>query len=245
MGTGRKRRENKKTQNMVSISWYLSEKVRVEMSKTQHFEIFEKVIFPKLAAKNIYIYVYIRTWAQGGSEERTKTIRGRWNPSRQGTLPVEVPPLEWPPTYMIGPRWKRRPFVDEGIPPDRVPFRSRFHRWNGFRHDRATMETKIIRGRWNPPPDMAPEAACLPCPAVPPAPNRQPQPCNMFHVFGLRAGARVLTTSCKCTQCVDGTGRKRRENKKTHKTWFPLVGTCQKTCGSKCQKHNTLKNLKK
>ena len=134
---------------MVSISWYLSEKVRVEMSKTQHFEIFEKVIFPKLAAKNIYIYVYIRTWAQGGSEERTKTIRGRWNPSRQGTLPVEVPPLEWPPTYMIGPRWKRGSFVDDGIPPDRVPFRSRFHRWNGFRHDRATMETKIIRGRWD------------------------------------------------------------------------------------------------
>ena len=51
---------------------------------------------------------------------------------------------------MIGPRWKRRSFVDGGIPPDRVPFRSRLHRWNGFRHDRATMETKIIRGRWDP-----------------------------------------------------------------------------------------------
>ena len=79
----------------------------------------------------------------------TKIIRGRWDPSRQGTLPVEVPPLEWPPT-LFGPRWKRRSFVDNGIPPDRVPFRSRFHRWNGFRHDRATMETKIIRGRWDP-----------------------------------------------------------------------------------------------
>ena len=184
---------------MVSISWCLSEIVRVEMSKTQHFGKFEKVIFSDLAANiyiyiYMYIYVYIRTWAQGGSEERTKIIRGRWNPSRQGVLPVVVPPLEWPPTYMIGPRWKRRSFVDDGIPPDKVPCRSRFHRWNGFRHDRATMETKIIRGRWNHPPDMAPEAACLPCPAAPPAPNRQPQPCNMFHVFGLRAGARVLTT---------------------------------------------------
>ena len=52
-------------------------------------------------------------------------------------------------TDMIGPRWKRRSFVDDGIPPDRLPFRSRFHRWNGFRHDWATMETKIIRGGWD------------------------------------------------------------------------------------------------
>ena len=84
---------------MVSISWYLSEKVRVEMSKTQHFEKFEKVICSELAAKvYIYMYIYIRTWAQGGREERTKIIRGRWNPSRQGALSVEVPPLEWLPT---------------------------------------------------------------------------------------------------------------------------------------------------
>ena len=84
---------------MVSISWYLSENVRVEMSKTQHFEKFEKVICAELAAKvYIYIYVYIRTWAQGGRGERTKIIRGRWNPPRQGIVPVEVPPLEWPPT---------------------------------------------------------------------------------------------------------------------------------------------------
>ena len=110
----------------------------------------KKLFFQNWPLIYIYIYVYIRTWAQGGSEERTKIIRRRWNPSRQGTLPVMVPPLEWPPTYMIGPRWKRRSFVDDGIPPDRVPFRSRFHRWNGLRHDRATMETKIIRGRWNP-----------------------------------------------------------------------------------------------
>ena len=145
------------------------------MSKTQHFGKFEKVCFSDLAAKSIYIYmyVYIRTWAQGGRGERTKIIRGRWNPpptryraGRGSTAGMA--------TDMIGPRWKRRSFVDEGIPPDRVPFRSRFHRWNGFRHDRATMETKIIRGRWNHPPDMAPEAACLPCPAVPPAPNSQP-----------------------------------------------------------------------
>ena len=33
---GRQERTNK-TQNMVSISWYLPEKVRDEMSKTQHF----------------------------------------------------------------------------------------------------------------------------------------------------------------------------------------------------------------
>ena len=99
MGTGRKRRENKKTQNMVSISWYLSEKVRVEMSKTQHFEIFEKVIFPKLAAKNIYIYMYI--YGHGHREEAKR---------------------------------ERRLFVDDGIPPDKVPYRSRFHRWNGHRH---------------------------------------------------------------------------------------------------------------
>ena len=38
---------------------------------------------------------------------------------------------------MIGPRWKRKSFVDDGIPPDKVPFWSRFHRWNGFRHDRG------------------------------------------------------------------------------------------------------------
>jgi len=45
---------------------------------------------------------------------------------------------------------ERRSFVDDGIPPDKVPCRSRFHRWNGHRHDWATMETKIIRGRWDP-----------------------------------------------------------------------------------------------
>ena len=178
---------------MVSISWYLSENVRVEMSKTQHFEKFEKVICSELAAK-VYIYVCIYT-DMGTGRKRRENEDHSWT--------MESPPTRYRAgrgstagmaTDMIGPRWKRRSFVDDGIPPDRVPFRSRFHRWNGFRHDRATMETKIIRGRWNPPPDMAPEAACLPCPAVAPAPNRQPQPCNMLYEFGLRAGARVLTT---------------------------------------------------
>ena len=52
---------------------------------------------------------------------------------------------------MVGPRWKRRSFVDDGIPPSKIPCRSGFHRWSGLRHGWATMETKIIRGRWNPP----------------------------------------------------------------------------------------------
>ena len=128
------KREPKKTQNMVSISWYLSENVRVEMSKTQHFEKFEKVICSELAAK-VYIYVCIYTDMGTGRKRRenedhswtmeslparcsagrgstagmatdihdwatmeTKIIRGRWDPSRQGALSVEVPPLEWLPT---------------------------------------------------------------------------------------------------------------------------------------------------
>ena len=69
MGTGRKRRENKKTQNMVSISWYLTGKVRIEMSKTQHFEIFEKVIFQKWPLK-AYTYVYIFTDMGTGGKRR-------------------------------------------------------------------------------------------------------------------------------------------------------------------------------
>ena len=111
-------------------------------------------------------------------------VRGQRNPSRQNTLPVWVPPLDWPPTCfghdgnkdhswtteslptkhpagrcstagmasdMVGPRWKRRSFVDDGIPPNKIPCRSGFHRWIGLRHGWARMETKIIRGRWNPP----------------------------------------------------------------------------------------------
>ena len=103
----------------------------------------------------------------GWATMETKIIRGRWNPSRQSTLPVEVPPLDWPPTWvghggnedhlwtmeslptkytagrgstagmasdMVGPRWKRRSFVDDGIPPDKAPCRSGLHRWNGLRH---------------------------------------------------------------------------------------------------------------
>ena len=153
----------------------------------------------------------------GWATMETKIIRGRWNPSQQNTLLVEVPPLEWPPTWlghdgngypswtlespqqntlpvggpplkwpptwlvhdgnedpswtieslptkhpvgrgstaglasdMVGRRWKRRSFVDDGIPPDKISCRSRFHRWNGLRHGRATTETKILRGRWDP-----------------------------------------------------------------------------------------------
>jgi len=51
---------------------------------------------------------------------------------------------------MVGPRWKRRSFVDDGIPPNKIPCWSKFHRWNGLRHGWATMETDILRGRWNP-----------------------------------------------------------------------------------------------
>jgi hypothetical protein len=131
---GGREERTKKTQNMVSISWYLSENVRVEMSKTQHFEKFEKVICSELAAK-VYIYVCIYTDMGTGRKRRenedhswtmeslparcsagrgstagmatdihdwatmeTKIIRGRWDPSRQGALSVEVPPLEWLPT---------------------------------------------------------------------------------------------------------------------------------------------------
>ena len=147
------------------------------MSKTQHFGKFEKVCFSDLAAKSLYIYIYVCIYTDMGTgRKRRENEDHSWT---MESLPTRYPAGRGSTagkatTYMIGPRWKRRSFVDEGIPPDRVPFRSRFHRWNGFRHDRATMETKIIRGRWNPPPDTAPEAACLPCPAVPPAPNSQP-----------------------------------------------------------------------
>ena len=155
----------------------------------------------------------------GWAAMETKIIRGRRNPSRQSTLPVGAPPLEWPPTWlghdgnenhswtmeslptkypagrgstagmasdmggprwerrsfvdggiprnkipcrsgfhrwnglrhgMVWPRWKRISFVDDGIPLNKIPCRSGFHRWNGLRHGWATMETKILRGRWNP-----------------------------------------------------------------------------------------------
>jgi 3',5'-cyclic AMP phosphodiesterase CpdA len=66
------KREPKKTQNMVSISWYLSENVRVEMSKTQHFEKFEKVICSELAAK-VYSYMYI--YGHGHREEAKRERR--------------------------------------------------------------------------------------------------------------------------------------------------------------------------
>ena len=61
----------KKTQNMVSISWYRPGKVWIEMSKTQHFEIFEKVIFQNWQKIHIHMYIYLRPWAHGGREERT------------------------------------------------------------------------------------------------------------------------------------------------------------------------------
>ena len=68
---GREERTNK-TQNMVSISWYLPEKVRDEMSKTQHFQIFEKVIFQKLPSI-IYLYTYIYTDSGTRKEIRENT----------------------------------------------------------------------------------------------------------------------------------------------------------------------------
>ena len=150
----------------------------------------------------------------------TKIIRGRWNPSQQNTLPVGVPPLEWPPTWvghdgnedhswtveslatkypagrgstagmasdmawfghdgngylswtmespptkypagrgstagmasdMVGPRWKRRSFVDDGIPPNENTLPVGVPPLECLRHGWATMETDIFRGRWNPP----------------------------------------------------------------------------------------------
>ena len=105
---------NKKHKTWFPLVGTCQKKVGVEMSKTQHFGIFEKNIFQKWPLK-VYTYVYI--YGHGHREEEKR---------------------------------ERRSFVDDGIPPDKVPCRSRFHRWNGHRHDWATMETKIIRGRWDP-----------------------------------------------------------------------------------------------
>ena len=98
---------------MVSISWYLSENVRVEMSKTQHFEKFEKVICSELAAK-VYIYVCIYT-DMGTGRKRRENEDHSWT--------MESPPTRYRAgrgstagmaSDMIGPRWKRRSFVDDG-----------------------------------------------------------------------------------------------------------------------------------
>ena len=106
---------------MVSISWYLSEKVRVEMSKTQHFGKFEKVILSELAAIYIYLYIYIYMYIYGhGHREEAKR--------------------------------ERRSFVDDGIPPDKVPAGGGSTAGMATDiHDWATMEARIIRGRWDPP----------------------------------------------------------------------------------------------
>ena len=57
---------------MVSISWYLPGKVWIEMSKTQHFEICEKVIFSELT-ENPYTYAYIFE-AMGTLRERRENF---------------------------------------------------------------------------------------------------------------------------------------------------------------------------
>ena len=111
---GRGERTKRKTQNMVSISWYLPGKSGGRNVKNTALRKFRKNIFQKWLLK-VYTYVYI--YGHGHREEEKR---------------------------------ERRSFVDDGIPPDKVPCRSRFHRWNGHRHDWATMETKIIRGRWDP-----------------------------------------------------------------------------------------------
>ena len=75
---GREKRTNK-TQNMVSISWYLPEKVRDGMSTTQHFQICEKVVFQKLPSI-MYLYTYIYgQWHKEG-EKREQAKHKTWFP---------------------------------------------------------------------------------------------------------------------------------------------------------------------
>jgi len=52
---------------MVSSSWYLPEKVRDEMSKTQHFLILETNIFQKPPS---YIHLYVYMYPDSGTRER-------------------------------------------------------------------------------------------------------------------------------------------------------------------------------
>ena len=85
----------------------------------------------------------------GFATMETKILRGRWNPSQQNTLPVGVPPLEWPPTWLGHDGDEDHSWTMES-PSNKIPCWSRFLRWNGLRHGWATMETKILRGRWNP-----------------------------------------------------------------------------------------------
>ena len=75
---GREERTNK-TQNMVSISWYLPEKVRDEMSKTQQFQISEN-IFSKPALIHTFTCIYIYgQWHKEG-EKREQTKHKTWFP---------------------------------------------------------------------------------------------------------------------------------------------------------------------
>ena len=154
---------------MFSISWYLPEKVRDEMSKTQHFEIFEKVIFRKLPSI-IYIYIYLYTY-----------IYGQWH--NEGEKREQTKHKTWFP--LVGTCQKK------------CEMKCQKHSTSKFskkRFSKTCSHTYIymciyIHGQWH------------------------------------------------------KEGEKREQTK--HQTWFPLVGACQKKCGVKCQKHNTFKFSKK
>ena len=73
---------------MVSISWYLPEKERDEMSKTQHLQIFEKSIFQNLFS-HIHLYVYIYTHS-GTRRERERTNKTQNVVSISWYLPEKV-----------------------------------------------------------------------------------------------------------------------------------------------------------
>ena len=83
---GREERTNK-TQNMVSISWYLPEKMRDEMSKTQHFQIFAKNIFQNLLSYiHLYVYIYTDSGTRRERErEQATSISIQENPTSQSS----------------------------------------------------------------------------------------------------------------------------------------------------------------
>ena len=73
MAQGVREERTNTTQNMVSISWYLPEKVRDEMSKKTALLNFRKIFFQNLLSYiHLYVYIYIRTVAQGGREKENK-----------------------------------------------------------------------------------------------------------------------------------------------------------------------------
>jgi len=158
-GTRRERSENNQNTNMVSISWYLPEKVRMKYQKHNTFK-FPIFFFRKLFAYILYMYICIRTVAHGGRKERTNKTQ-TWFP-------------------LVGTCQKKCGMKSQ-------------------KHNTSKFSKKLFF-----------------------------ENCPHAYIYMYTYIYRQWHKE----------GEKREQT--THKTWFPVVGTCQKKCRMKCQKnHNT------